>query len=71
MFEDLTFQINGINVTIPAESYIERYYDEDHGYYCYIWLESNDLGDGFSFKYLLGDTFMRNYYIYHDANNLR
>jgi hypothetical protein len=66
-FQDLVMQINGVNVTFPASSFIEFYYDS---YYssniCLMWIETGIGGAGW-IEILMGDSFMRNYYMYHDA----
>ena len=65
-FSDLTFNFDGIDITMPVESYVEEYTTG----ICVMYISGLD----YSFStpaLLLGDSFLRNSYIYHDAANLR
>ena len=65
-FSDITFTFGGFNITMNVSSFV---YLEAAGI-CSFYID----GINYSFStpsILLGDSFLRNYYIYHDAANRR
>ena len=65
--------MNGINITFPADSYIEYYQNATQNYtgLWYPFIDSISFGNTNTFQMLLGDSFLRNYYVYHDFGNYR
>lgn len=70
-FEDITFHLGGYIFFFPVDMYVSKPANSE---LCELWIDSlqflQDLNFGRT-SVLLGDSFIRNYYIYHDAENTR
>lgn len=67
-FSDITLNLGGVITTLSTKTYIDFINNSVGQDVCEFWIDyvSTSLGDPFV---LLGDSFLREYYIYHDVSN--
>ena len=68
-FHPLTFKLGEYILEMQPDEYVVETYDENYDTVCYFLISENVYGHGNKKVALLGDAFMRNYYIVHDMYN--